>query len=171
MYDTPTASLIAGVPGRASFGALKEATAVFDDYTKRTRKGLAKNVAAPFRVTATLCGDASQLSDDSMVDFVVGVIVAKAVQGTPSEFDSFDVRKALSLIGKRWLTLDAFLDAELQVEHAYEGWLVASGPKASARIVYDKPTSKKAMVSASAHEPGAFNAQQAAGETCFLIAN
>lgn len=170
VYAAPTASLVVGVPGRATFGALERATAVFDDYTKRTRKGLKKDVAAPFRVTATLCGDVSKASDDTEVAFVVGVVVATTPKGS-IEINAAEVRQALTVVGRRWLTLDAFEDAELAVEHAYAGWLVASGPKAKARIVYESPTAAGAVVTASTSKPGEFDAQAAALEDCFMIAS
>jgi len=51
--------IVAGVPGCASLGTLKGAIAVFDAYTKLTRKGLTKEIGAPFRVGAHVYGDLS----------------------------------------------------------------------------------------------------------------
>ncbi len=77
-------------------------------------------------------------------------------------------RQALIVIGRRWLTLHAFEEAGLAVEQDYQGWLIAAGPGASARIALGSATSKKAAVTATHKKPGAFDAQKHAWDDCFL---
>jgi hypothetical protein len=165
-YEEPTAVVVAGIQGRAPLATLQGAVAVFDDYTKRNRKGLTKAIGERFRVGAHLFGDLT----GAEVSFIVGVPVAAAKAGAPIQLNSAQVREGLTVIGRRWLSLDAFGSGGLEVEEDFQGWLIAAGPKATARIAIGSADGKKSAATATAKKAGAFDAQKHSYDSYFLVA-
>jgi hypothetical protein len=162
-FDVPTASFVAGYRGHVTWADLQRLPPVLRDYTKLLRKGLKKAVAEPFRATVTIGGSAPGASEASELSVVVGTRIGTVSDTKPVEISAFQIRQALQMIRRRWISFDVFEEAGLQLEDTLTGGLVASGPKASARLLFDRPDAKRAAVRATANEPGAFDGHENGG--------
>lgn len=162
-FDTPTAVLVSGARGRGTLRALEEAAPIFAKLSQTVTKGLKKAQAADYMVTATVCGDRASMSADAEVEFVAGIVVAIAAGDAVVTVDAWDVRNRITRLLKA--SFSDLEDAGLELgAPGCDGWLVACGPNARARLTFGRPDAKP--VARTSGEPSLFDAAEAHIDRC-----